>query len=218
MKKIFLIVIAISGLVISSFAQDDKPNQESNGARKSFIMGIKAGTNFASIYNLKGEDLKADGKFGIAVGVFLGIPLGKYLGIQPEVLFTQRGFKGTGKIYGLDYELARTLNYFDVPIFIAIKPNKMLTLLMGPQFSFLTSQSDKFTNNLVSIVQTQAFDGESFRKNTLCFVIGLDCNIDRVILGARLGIDALNNNSDENAVTPRYRNAWAQATIGFRLL
>jgi hypothetical protein len=52
------------------------------------------------VYDSQGEEFDADSKFGLAAGAFLQIPFGKYLGIQPEVLFSQKGFKRTGRMFG----------------------------------------------------------------------------------------------------------------------
>ncbi|MBK9688478.1 MAG: PorT family protein [Saprospiraceae bacterium] len=106
----------------------------------SFHLGIKAGVNFANVYDEQGEDFQADGKIGFAGGAFMTIPISTWLGVQPEILFSQKGFKATGTLLNNPYTLTRTYNHFDVPIYLAIMPIKSLTLLVGPQFSFLTRQ------------------------------------------------------------------------------
>ncbi|WP_255702558.1 outer membrane beta-barrel protein [Fulvivirga ulvae] len=68
--------------------------------RGRFQFGLKAGINYSNVYDTKGEKFVADPKFGIAMGVFLAIPVGETIGIQPEVQFSQKGFKATGMILG----------------------------------------------------------------------------------------------------------------------
>ena len=80
----------------------------------------------------------------MASGVFLAIPIGTYIGIQPEVLFSQKGFKATGSILGEEYKFTRTTNYIDIPIYLALKPSPFLTIVAGPQFSYLMSRKDYF--------------------------------------------------------------------------
>jgi len=46
---------------------------------------------------------------------------------------------------------------------------------------------------------------------------GVDINLVNIVLGARVGLDMYNNNGDGTSTTPRYKNVWAQATVGFRL-
>jgi hypothetical protein len=185
-------------------------------SRDNIHIGIKAGANYSNIYDSEGEEYEADGKIGFAGGLFLSLPLGKYVGIQPEVLFSQKGFKATSSVLGSDVGLTRTTNYIDIPIFLAIKPSRMLTLLVGPQYSYLIKQKDVFTNPITDIEVTQDFEADDIRKNTLCMVGGIDITLSSIVIGARVGMDLYNNNGDGTSTTPRYKNAWAQATVGFR--
>jgi hypothetical protein len=180
-------------------------------------IGVKAGLNYSNIYDSQGEKYTADGKVGFAAGGFVSIPLGGLLGIQPEILFSQKGFQATSSILGSNVTLTRTTNYIDVPIFLSIKPSEMLTILVGPQYSYLIKQNDVFTNPIVNVNVNQDFSADNIRKNTLCLVGGVDINLNNIVLGARVGLDMYNNNGDGTTTTPRYKNVWAQATIGFRL-
>ena len=185
-------------------------------SRDNIHIGIKAGANYSNIYDSEGEEYEADSKIGFAGGLFLSLPLGKYVGIQPEVLFSQKGFKATSSVLGSDVSLTRTTNYIDIPIFLAIKPSRMLTLLVGPQYSYLIKQKDVFTNPITDVDVTQDFEVDDIRKNRLCIVGEIDINLSCIVIGARDGMDLYNNNGDGTSTTPRYKNAWAQATVGFR--
>jgi hypothetical protein len=185
-------------------------------AQNRVAFGLKAGANYSNVYDSKGEDFTADPKFGLAAGAFLSIPIGRFLGIQPEVLFSQKGFKSTGTILGSPYDLTRTTNYIDVPLLVALKPVQAITLLAGPQFSFLMKQRDKFNSSTTSYAQEEAFRNDNIRKNTLCFIGGADINLDHTVIGLRGGWDLSNNNGDGTSSTPRYKNVWAQATIGYK--
>ena len=63
-------------------------------------IGAKAGLIYSNIYDSQGEKYTADGKVGFAAGGFVSIPLGGLLGIQPEILFSQKGFQATSSILG----------------------------------------------------------------------------------------------------------------------
>lgn len=192
-------------------------NAQETTYREQFTGGLKIGTNFSNVYDSEGEDFDADGKFGLAAGVFLSIPVGRFLGIQPEVLFSQKGFRATGSFLGSPYEMTRTTNYLDIPLFIALKPSEFATILVGPQFSYLMSRSDKFTNNGFTSEEEEQFDNDNVRKNTVCFVGGLDINVRHMVFGGRVGWDLFDNVGDGSSDSPRYKNVWVQATIGFRL-
>lgn len=211
MRKIILAMIAITFMINMSVAQEEVLDM-----RENFTFGIKGGVNISNIYDSNEEDFDAESKLGYAAGIFLGIPLGQVIGIQPEVLYSQRGFKATGDNLLGDYEFTRTTNYLDVPVLLAIKPSPMLTLLAGPQFSFLLDGKYDFENNILSGGLEEDFENEDARKNTTCITGGLDINLENLVLGGRVGWDLKENNEDGSSDTPRYKNVWFQATLGFR--
>lgn len=212
MKKNLFTVLALIIIATTMNAQ----NTSSNSSDQIHI-GVKAGANYSNIYDSQGEKYDADGKIGFATGAFVNIPIGTYLGIQPELLFSQKGFTATSTVLGSDVSFTRTTNYIDIPVFLAIKPSEMVTVLVGPQYSYLIKQNDVFSSPITDIVVTQDFDADNIRKNTLCVVGGVDVNLNNIVLGARVGMDMYNNNGDGTSTTPRYKNVWAQATVGFRL-
>lgn len=183
--------------------------------REKMKLGLKAGLNYSNVYNSKTEDFSADSKFGFAGGAFLSIPIGKYLGVQPEILFSQRGFKGEGVLFESNYSFTRTTTYIDFPLQIALKPSEFITIVAGPQYSYLIKQKDVFNSTLVSFFQEQEFNNDNIRKNIFGFVVGMDLNLNHIVLGTRLGWDITNNHGDGSSSTPQYRNVWLQATIGY---
>lgn len=205
MKKLMLMMVVMAATL------------NVNTAQSGFVFGLKGGANYSNQYDSKTNDLSATSKFGLAAGAFLAIPIGQYFGVQPEILFSQKGFKAKGSVLGSPYNLTRTTNYIDVPLLLAIKPIPAVTILVGPEYSYLIKQKDVFSNNVFTTEQTKQFDNEDIRKNVLGFVGGVDINLKSVVVGLRAGWDIQNNNGDGTTTTPRYKNAWTQATLGFRL-
>jgi hypothetical protein len=209
-KTMFGLVVLF--LSVTASAQDD------NKTRNDRISaGVKAGLNYANVWDEEGQDFRADPKFGLAGGVFVGIPLGKYIGVQPEILLSQKGFKGSGTLLGNGYSMTRTSTYLDVPLQVQIKPTSFLTLLVGPQYSYLLHQKDVYTLGQNSFEQEQEFKRDNIRKNILGFVIGADLNIDHLVLSARVSWDLQTNNGDGSSSTPRYKNQLVQFTIGYKI-
>lgn len=210
--KTIKVLLAIGCLSFSGIAaaQNDEIDQ-----REQLRFGLKIGLNYSNVYNSQTEEFRADSKFGFAGGVALSIPLGKYLGLQPEVLLSQKGFKGEGSILGSDYSFTRTTTYIDIPLQLALKPSEFITIVAGPQYSFLARQDDSFTGSLVSFSQEQEFENDNVRNNIFGFVAGVDININPIVLGARFGWDIRDNHGDGSSSTPRYRNEWFQGTIGY---
>lgn len=179
--------------------------------------GLKLGLNYSNVYNSSTEEFVSDPKFGFAGGAMMRIPIGEFLGLQPEVLFSKKGFDGEGRILGSEYNFTRTTTFIDVPFLFALKPNEFLAILAGPQYSYLIKRKDVFTNTIVSYSQEQEFKNDNIRKNIFGFVIGLDLNVDKVVVGARMCWDIQSNNGDGTSDTPRYKNTWFQGTIGYML-
>jgi hypothetical protein len=184
--------------------------------RGNFVFGFKGGFNVSNVYDTEGENFQADSKIGFVGGVFMAIPLGTYVGFQPEVLFSQKGYQSTGTMMGTNYSMTRTTNWIDVPLLFSIKPTSFINIVLGPQYSYLLSRRDVFTNGNSTTAQEEEFENENLRRNILCFTGGLDLTISNVVIGGRVGWDLQTNHGDGTSSTPRYKNMWYQATIGFR--
>ena len=208
MKRLLLLTGFIAFALDNSYAQN---------TRDEFSFGLKIGSNYSNVFDSQGEKFTAEGKYGLAAGAFLSLPLGKVIGIQPEVIYSEKGFKATGAFLGSNYSATRTTTYIDVPILLALKPTSFLTVLAGPQYSFLVKQENNFTSTLATIDQEKIFDNNNIRKNILGLTGGVDINLSSFVISARAGWDVQNNNGDGTSTTPRYKNAWYQATLGFRL-
>lgn len=203
MKKLFLPIVMCL-LSISALAQD----------RDDAYFGLKAGMNYANVYDEQGGDFEANPKIGFAGGAFIGWPLGDVLGLQPEVLFSQKGYQGSFSVFGSTNEYKRTLSYLDIPVQLQIKPVKGLTFVLGPQYAFLLSRKDDFESSTFSGSQKEEFENQNIRKNTLGFVMGADISSDKLVFSTRVGWDVQNNDGDGTSSNPRYKNQWLQFTLG----
>jgi hypothetical protein len=214
MKKILIFSILICFLgAHSGFSQ-----RSISRYWEGFKFGLKAGVNFSNVYDTQGDQFTADGKLGFAGGVFLEVPLSDYLGIRPEILYSQKGFKATGQYLSVPYTFTRSSDYIDVPVLITLKPVPMFSINFGPQFSFLTKQTDVFSSTILTSEQQQAFSNDNYRKNLMSITAGVALDLGKVVLDVRANYDLQKNNGDGTSTTPRYKNAWYQATLGFRII
>ncbi|MES2555258.1 MAG: porin family protein [Bacteroidota bacterium] len=214
MKTIYHSILL--AFLVSPFTAISQAEIISPDVRGTITFGIKGGTNYSNVYDSEGEEFNADAKFGFVGGGFVAIPIGKFIGIQPEVLYSQKGFQGSGILLGEQYVIDRTTNYIDVPVFFVVKPAPIFTIMAGPQFSYLVSQKDVLSDGENRIEQEQEFENDDLRKHTLCFVGGMDINVRHFVIGGRGGWDLFNNNGDGTSTTPRYKNVWIQATLAYR--
>lgn len=212
MKNAILMVAMVILTVTNSNAQSDATTDN----RQKLSFGLKVGANYSNVYDSEGEDFVADAKLGIAAGGFVSIPLGKFFGIQPEILFSQKGFKSSGSYLGSTYSMTRTSDFVDVPLLVSIKPIEQVTLLFGPQFSYLLSQKDDFTGGTITTTQQDDFNNENIRKNIFGLTGGVDFNVNNFIISMRAAWDVKKNDGDGNSTTPRYKNMLYQATLGYR--
>ncbi len=211
MNKFLLTSLACAGIALSSFAQSK------TSSKNDIRIGLKVGANYSNVFDSKNDQFAADSKFGLALGGFISIPFAQFFAFQPEVLFSQKGFKGAGTILGSPYQFTRTTNFIDIPLLFAVKPTENFTIVVGPQYAFLLNQKDEFKTSSTSAAQQQEFNNDNIRKNILSVLTGFDVTGKNIVFGARVGWDVQNNNGDGTSTTPRYKNVWYQATIGFVL-
>lgn len=205
----------ILGLLIfevgTSFAQIDADFGQ-------FSLGVKAGANLSNVWDGEGEDFVADSKLGAVGGVFFAVPIGKYLGVQPEILFSQKGFKGGGNLLGFPYTFTRTTSYLDVPILLQLKPIEGFSFVVGPQFSYLLKEKNVYTFGSNSSEQEDAFANEDLRNNILGFIVGAELTVSSIAISARAGWDFQTNNKNSVSTTPRYKNQLLQLTVGYNII
>lgn len=211
----FLKLVKVGGLAAFLFflagpllAQED--------SRDDLKFGVKAGVNYSNVWDDRGEDFRADGKFGFAGGVWLGIPIGTYLGVQPELQIAQKGFKAEGTLLGSAYSITRTTTHLEVPLLLQFKPAPFVTIVGGPHYSFLLSEKDSYSWGDNMIEQEQEFDNDNIRKNIFGLAFGVDFVIDPFVLSGRAGWDLTQNHGDGSSSTPRYKNRWIQLMAGFQ--
>ncbi|TVR82077.1 MAG: PorT family protein [Chitinophagaceae bacterium] len=208
-------LIFITGLLFLVFGANANASKMDTDQREVFAFGIKAGFNYSNVWDSRGQEFDADPKFGFAGGFFAGIPLGRTIGLQPEILISQKGFKGSGTILTAPYTIKRTKTYIDIPLQLQIKPVQHVTFLVGPQFSYLLKQDDVYTFGSNSILVEEEFKNDNIRKNILGFTAGIDFSISHFVLSGKYGWDFQNNNGDGTSSTPRYKNRWLQLTAGY---
>jgi hypothetical protein len=221
--KAFLLALSISGLSLFQAVEAQAQFGNSSGNRSSVdqrnkpSFGIKAGINRSNVWDAKGQDFQADAKTGFVGGAFLSIPLTTYLGLQPEILLSQKGLQGSGTLLTLPYSFTRTTTYLDVPLLLQVKPLEMLTLVFGPQYAFLLNERNVYSFAGNSVVSEETFENDNIRRNLLGFMIGADFTAKHIVLSGRAGWDFLNNHGDGTSSTPRYKNQWLQFTLGFKI-
>ncbi len=207
----------LAATVILLFAGKVNAQSKTSAEKKDGVyFGVRAGINLSNMVKDADNSTSAGSKMGLNAGAFLEIPVTAGFSIQPELQFSQKGYKNTGSFLGSPYEYKQTTNFIEVPLLAKLKPSKNFGILIGPQFSFLVSTQTKFTVNNSSFENQVKQDNTNLRKNILGGVVGIEASSGPVVFDLRYNLDFQNNNGDGTSSTPKYKNQVIALSVGFR--
>jgi len=179
-------------------------------------LGIKGGLSMASIIKTNGSGFSSTPLYGFNGGLVFQLPLGDVISLQPELLFSQKGYHATGSTFIGGYDYKRFLNFLDIPLLLRISPIKTFGIVLGPQYSYLLSTKTSFNTGNAAYVQTVNNENNSITKNIFGGVIGVDVNVNSFLfVYGRYTLDFKNNNGDGTSSTPAYKNQVFQVGAGF---
>ena len=186
--------------------------------RTGLRIGVRAGVNSSNIKKSGSSniDLSTGAKTGFNAALFLEIPFIPAFTIQPELQFSQKGYKATGTYSSAPYEYKQTSNFIEVPLLAKFKPTQNFGFIIGPQFSFLTSTKTKVTVANATHETLVKNDNDNLRKNILGGVIGLEAAAGPVLFDLRYSLDFQKNNGDGSSTVPSYKNQVIALSAGFR--
>lgn len=213
MKKLFIIGL---GLTISSMAFQAKAQQSQSAANDQMRFGIKAGVNLMNLgkYSIGGSDYSTDSKVGFQAGIYADLPMGGGFAFMPEITYTQKGAKLKETILSNKAELNAKINYLDVPILIGYKATPEFSIFVGPQASFLLSQSTEFRNNGVKV--GDEYDStKNFKKSIVGGVVGVGYSFTpNVSVNARYTMD-FQKAFDDNLNQDKLKNKGFALSLGY---
>lgn len=192
-RKLFLAFALLASISTASMAQ-------------SFNLGLKGGANLQKI---DGSTFSQEFKFGYNLGAFAEIYLGNKIGIQPELMWSQAAYKtgsNLGSLSPVFSDMDVKLSYMQVPLLLNIRPVKLFTLQVGPQYSILINESKSVLQN----------GQEAFKKGDLSMLAGGQINLGGLKVGARYSV-GLNNLSDV-ANQSSWKSSGIQLYVGLKIL
>ena len=200
MKKIIMLT------AVSLFITAIKLNAQTAASPNKVHAGLRAGVNISNMVKSGNSDYSTGSKAGFNAAFFIELPLASVFSLQPELQFSQKGYKATGSFLGSPYEYKQTTSFIEIPLLAKLKPAPGFGIVIGPQFSFLTSTSTKFSINNASYETLVKQDNDNLRKNILGGVIGMEAGAKNFVASLRYNIDFQNNNGDGTSSTPKYKN------------
>ncbi|HVU56591.1 MAG TPA: porin family protein [Puia sp.] len=181
-------------------------------------IGFKGGLSIATMVKTNDKTFSSTPLYAFNGGAVIQLPLGKLIAIQPEVLFSQKGYRAAGTSLAGDYDYRRIASCLDIPLLLKLNLSKELGVVIGPQYSYLLSTHTTFRSGGASYQQTVDNDNSNITKNIFGGVLGLDLNLNNnLFLYGRYTIDFKNNNGDGTSSTPAYKNQVFQVGLGFLL-
>ncbi|HXB45696.1 MAG TPA: porin family protein [Puia sp.] len=210
--KICIISSIVLFLSLAVCAQEDN---QSHSDDPMVRFGFKGGLSIATIIKTNDNNFSSAPLFGFNGGAVLQLPIGHVIAIQPELLFSQKGYRATGSSLTGDYDYRRYLNFLDIPILLRINASKDFGIVIGPQYSYLLSTHTTFRSGDNTYQQTVDNENDNITKNIFGGVIGADINVNRnMFIYGRYTIDFKNNNGDGTSSTPPYKNQVFQFGLG----
>lgn len=177
--------------------------------------GVTGGLDVSNIIKTNDQNFSTNYVTGFNGGVTLEIPLIGPLGVQPEILYAQKGYKAN--VTGGDF--TQTSNFIDIPLMARLKLAEGFVIMAGPQFSYLASTTNVYSNGIATSVQKQySDDASNFHRAIIGGVAGFSIDLSKNIdFRARYALDLQKNNGDGTSQTPEFRNQVFQFGLAFKV-
>lgn len=172
-------------------------------AQEFVQFGIKGGLNFSNInYD---SFVEKESRTGFHIGLLAEIPLIGNLSLQPEVLYSTQGGKGTEVMTGASPEMEYKFDYIQVPVLAKFYLIPSLALEAGPSFNFLVKEEVN-----ASHFSAMAETGKDFEMGA---ALGVSFNLSRFLVNARY-IQGLTNAYEEGGFEEDNKNSGFQIGVG----
>jgi len=186
MKKAILVTVLLLAASFSMQAQ-------------LFKLGIKAGLNYAnqtgSEITINSSNYKTSAITSYHAGLIAEIKLVDSFSIQPEILYSTQGASYKNAVEEFNNELG----YLAIPVLAKINLNKVVSIELGPQASFLLSEKNNF-----DVKDANTFD--------FAVVGGLGLNItNHLFIEGRYGLGLTNASKDAEV-----KNSVVQVSAGIK--
>jgi hypothetical protein len=169
-------------------------------------IGLKGGINMASV---TGADAGSpDKRTGLVGGVFANVDL-MAINIQPEILFSQKGFKQ--KEGG--QTLTGTYEYIDLPVLLKFPLGKIIvpSIYVGPSLGILLSSEWELAGESVSM-------DDYTERTDFGLVFGVDVKTPvKLSFDARYSMGLKTFSKEISGVTPELKNSVISFMVGISL-
>jgi hypothetical protein len=173
MKKLLLLTLLLCA-GFTGFAQEgpttlkQNHNMYSGADASNSGFGIKGGANFASVHGSDKDRLgSVSGHTNFHAGAFAQFAFSDFFSLQPEVLFSRKGYERADSSF--------RLNYFDVPVLAVFNITDNVSVHLGPQVGVMISAKEEGKETNLKPYNTFDYGAAA----------GLEARLSRFRLGTR---------------------------------
>ena len=201
MKKL-LVLLLLLGLGSMALAQ-------------GLSFGVKGGLNLSSV---TGADATgAEAYSGMVAGGYLTLSLLPSLAVQPEILFSQKGWNASGDFLGVPIVGKYRVNYLEIPVLakfsfgVLVKPY----VLVGPYFA--TRMSSTWEETAAGITLSGSMD-DYIKSSDMGFVLGAGVSTPiKLSFEARYSGGFSTISEELLGVTPDWKNSNISVMVGYAI-
>ena len=201
-------LLIVLSIVLLTLTTSTSYAQTQSQTWKNWQFGLKAGGN---LFKLTGRSFDNKSHLGFNGGAYGEYKISNQWGLQPELMYNlvqSKTSEDFNSIFGGVSFQQISLSYISVPLFLTFKPVPELSILVGPQYSFLATQTTQ--------LYPQHLDTKAFSKSDFSIAFGGQLNLGKVKLGLRYVIGLVNVNG-YNADSDQWKIHGLQAYLGYRI-
>jgi len=186
-------------------------------AQSTARIGVKGGLNASSLfYDNQGVTNKNE-RIGFNLGVFAQAPLGEFLAIQPELLYTTKGASADYNVLGLNGRNTFRLNYAELPVLLTFKLGQAVELQAGPYAAYLVNSNVNSNGSFGT--GTTAINADNFNRFDYGLAGGVNIYFGKAFIGARYGqgLQKIANSGVASSVLGNAKNSVGMLSVGFSI-
>ncbi len=185
-------------------------------AQSTARIGLKGGLNASSLfYDNQGVTNKNE-RIGFNLGVFAQAPLGEFLAIQPELLYTTKGASADYNVLGLNGRNTFRLNYAELPVLLTFKLGQAVELQSGPYAAYLVNSNE---NSNGSFTTSASINADNFNRFDYGLAGGINFYFGKAFIGARYGqgLQKIANSGAASTLLGNAKNSVGMLSVGFSI-
>ncbi|GAB3561003.1 porin family protein [Spirosoma luteolum] len=180
-------------------------------------VGIKGGLNASSLFYNSPSASNKNERIGFNAGVFAQAPLGEFLAIQPELLYTTKGAAADFNVLGATGRNTFKLNYAELPILLTFKLGQAVELQAGPYAAYLLNSNVNSNGSFGT--GTAAINRDNFNKVDYGLAGGLNIYFGKAFIGARYGqgLQKIANSGAAQTLLGNAKNSVGMLSVGLSI-